>query len=158
RVEQAIVQIESAVPSDVRRIMRLLVALGTTALHTQDPGSAKAVGALTKALELAEHVGDAEYCLRAMWGLYIYRFRMGDYRSALMLAERFRGVATEPSAPSDVLVGERLIGVVRHVLGDQSGARRHIQPLVAADLSAGRQSHILRYQYDQRVISHSHYA
>jgi len=158
RVEQAIARLEHEVPAAPGRDMRLFLALGITAFHMQDHGSPKMVAALTKALELAESLHDSEYCLRALWGLYIYRFRLGDYRSALTLAERFRAVAAETPDPSDDLIGERLIGVVWHVLGDQPAARRHIEPLVGADLATDRRSHILRYQYDQRVVTHCHYA
>jgi hypothetical protein len=116
------------------------------------------VAALTKALELAESLDDSEYRLRAIWGLYIYRFRAGDYRSALTLAEQFRTVAAKTPDPSDDLIGDRLVGIVLHVLGDQPGARRHVEPLVSADFATARRSHILRYQYDQRIVTHCHYA
>jgi predicted ATPase/DNA-binding winged helix-turn-helix (wHTH) protein len=158
RVERAIAHLEGEVPADAARDMRLFLALGITAIHTQDPGSPKMVAALTKALELAESLGDTEYCLRAMWGLYIYRFRLGDYRSALTLAERFRAVAAKTADPWDNLIGDRLIGIVLHILGDQPGARRHIEPLIGADFGTEYRSHILRYQYDQRVVTHCHYA
>src|SRR5262249_33956402 len=81
RVEPAIAHLEGDVPADAGRDMRLFLALGITALHMQDPGSPQMVAALTKALQLAEDLNDPEYHLRAMWGLYIYRFRMGDFRS-----------------------------------------------------------------------------
>ena len=158
RVEQAVAHLDGAVPADAARDMRLYLALAIAGIHTQDPGSPKMLAALTKALELAEQLDDSEYRLRAMWGLYIYRFRMGEYRSALALAERFRASATKTPDPFDDLIGDRLIGIVLHVLGDQPGAFRHIAPLVGADFASDRHSHILRYQYDQRVVTHCHYA
>src|SRR5262249_41198503 len=158
RVEHAIAHLESDVPADAGRDMRLFLALGITALHMQDPGSSKMVAALMKARELAEDLDDPEYRLQAMWGLYIYRFRMGDFRSALTLAQQFRSVAAATADPSNDLVGDRLVGIVLHVLGDQPGARRHIEPLVHTDFAAGRRAHVLRYQYDQRVVTHCHYA
>jgi predicted ATPase/DNA-binding winged helix-turn-helix (wHTH) protein len=158
RVEQSIAHLEAEVPADAGRDMRLFLALGITALHAPDPGSPTMVAALTKALELAESLDDTEYRLRAMWGLYICRFRTGDYRSALTLAEQFRTVAAQTADPFDDLIGDPLIGIVLHIQGDQPGARRHIEPLVSADFAPGRRSHILRYQYDQRVVTHCHYA
>jgi len=158
RVEQAVAYLDGAVPADAARDMRLYLALGITGIHTQDAGSPQMIAALSKALDLAEQLGDTEYRLRAMWALYIYRFRMGEYRSALALAERFRAFATETPDPFDDLIGDRLIGIVLHVLGDQPGALQHIAPLVSADFSSDRHSHVLRYQYDQRVVTHCHYA
>jgi predicted ATPase/DNA-binding winged helix-turn-helix (wHTH) protein len=158
RVEQAIAHLEREVPADAGRDMRLFLALGITGLHTQDPDSPKMVAALTKALELAERLDDTEYRLRAMWGLYIYRFRVGDYRSALALAEQFRAVAATTATPFDDLIGDRLIGIVLYVLGDQPAARHYIEPLISANFATARRSLILRYQYDQRVVTHCHYA
>src|SRR2546427_685408 len=158
RVEQGIAHRESGVPADAGRDMRLFLALGIIGLHTQDPGSPKMVAALTRALDLAESLDDADYRLRAMWGLCVYRFRAGDYQSALMLAEQFRTLAAKTADPFDDLIGDRLIGIGLHVLGDQPGARRHVDPLVSADFATARVSHILRYQYDQRVVTHCHYA
>ena len=100
---------------------------------------------------------DTEYRLGAM-GLYAYRLNTGDYRGALALAETFRTVAAKTADPSDVLVGGRLIGVALHILGDQPAARRHVEPLVGADFTTTRRSHIIRYQFDQRVMTHCYYA
>jgi len=98
--------------------MRLFLALAITALHTQDPGGPTTVAALTRALELAEELDDSDYCLRAIWALYVYRFRVGDYRSALTLAERFRSIAARTPDRFDDLIGDRLIAIVLHILGD----------------------------------------
>ena len=39
-----------------------------------------------------------------------------------------------------------------------SRARRHVEPMLAADFAPTRQQHIVRYQWDQRVITQSFYA
>jgi predicted ATPase/DNA-binding winged helix-turn-helix (wHTH) protein len=158
RVEQAIAHLGPQVPSDPRRDMRLFLALGHTFLHSRDIESPNMNVALTKALELAESVDDTEYRLGAMFGLYAYRLNTGDYRGALALAETFRTVAAKTADPSDALVGSRLIGVALHILGDQPAARRHVEPLVGADFATTRRSHIIRYQFDQRVMTHCYYA
>ena len=38
------------------------------------------------------------------------------------------------------------------------GPRRHVEPLIGADFSTARRSHIIRYQWDQRVVNHCDYA
>jgi len=79
-----------------------------------------------------------------MFGLYAYRLNTGDYRGALALAETFRTVAAKTADPSAVLVVGRLIGAALHTLGDQPAARRYVRPLVGADFTTTRGSHIIR--------------
>jgi predicted ATPase/DNA-binding SARP family transcriptional activator len=155
RVERAIASLGPRVPSDARRDMRLFLALGTALLHTRRLGSPEMTAALAKALELAESLDDTEYRLRALYELYVYRIITSDYRGALALAERFVEVAARTADPTDALIGGRLIGTVLHVLGDQPGAWRHVEPLARGDFAAARRSHIVRYQFDQRVVSQS---
>ena len=157
RVEQAIAHI-GQVPSDPRRDMRLFLALGQTILNSRDIGSPDMNVALTKALELAENMGDTEYRLRAMFGLYAYRLNTGDYRGALALAEAFRSVAAKTGDPSHALVGDRLIGAAWHILGDQPVARRYLEPLLSADFVTARRAHIISYQFDTRVVTYCYYA
>jgi predicted ATPase len=114
--------------------------------------------ALTKALELAEVLDDTRYRLGAMFGLYAHRMLTGEYRAALSLGEKFRTVAAETADRSDVAFGSRLIGLALHVLGDQPGARRHLEPLVRSRVATARSSHINLYQFDQRVLLDCYYA
>ncbi len=159
RVEQAIASLGRQVPSDPRRDMRLYLALGHTLMHGQASADSEIDAALTKALELAEIMDDTRYRLGAIWGLYAHRLTTGKYRDALSLAEKFRTVATETAARSDVPIGSRLIGLALHILGDQPGARRHLEPLVGSRFATARRpSHIILYQYDQRVILECYYA
>jgi predicted ATPase/DNA-binding winged helix-turn-helix (wHTH) protein len=158
RVEHAIQRLERDVPADAARDVRLYLALGTTAIHTLDIGSPAMIAALTKALELAEGLDDIEYRLRALFGLYLYRLTMGDYRSALALGESLRAGAARTADPTDALLGERFVGTVLHMLGDQHGAAQRFEPLLDADFTAARRLHIIRYQWDQRVVIHCLYA
>src|SRR6266849_1285757 len=159
RVEQAIAALGRQVPSDPRRDMRLYLALGHVLLQNRQASARpEANAALTKALELAEITDDGRYRLAALHGLYLARFFTGEYRNALNLAEKFRTVAADTAARSDVPIGNLLIGLTLHVLGDQPGARRHLEPLVGSHFVTARPSHISLYQYDQRVILECYYA
>ncbi len=158
RVEQAIASLGSQVPSDPRRDLRLYLALGHAILHTRASGAPDMNAAFTKALELAEIVNYTRYRLGAIWGLYAHRLTTGEYRVALSLAEKFGTVAAETADRSDVPIGNRLIGQALHILGDQPGARRHLEPLVRSRLAMVRPSHIILYQYDQRVLLDCYYA
>ena len=158
RVEQAVASLGRQVPSDPRRDMRLYLALGHVLLHIHAGAGPEMNAALTKALELAEITDDGRYRLAALHGLYLARLQTGEYRNALDLAAKFRAVAGETAARSDVPIGDRLIGLTLHVLGDQPGARRHLEPLVGSHFVTARPSHISFYQYDQRVVLDCYYA
>src|SRR5882724_188661 len=138
--------------------MRLYLALGHLLMHGQASADPDIDAALTKALELAEIMDDTRYRLGAIFGLYAHRLTTGEYRVALSLGEKFRTVAAEAADRSDVPIGSRLIGLALHILGDQPGARRHLEPLVRSRVVMTRPSHIILYQYDQRVLLDCYYA
>ena len=158
RVQEAIASLGGQVPSDPGRDMRLYLALGHALLHTRASGSPEMNAALTKALELAELTNDTRYRLGAILGLYLHRLNTAEYRAALGLAEKFSTIAAETADRSDVPIGSRLVGLALHILGDQPGARRHLGPLVGSRLATARSSHIILYQYDQRVVLDCYYA
>jgi hypothetical protein len=158
RVEQALARLGPGVPADSRRDMRPLHALGTALLHTRGIGSPEMSTASTHALELAEALDDTEYRLRATYCLCVHRFVNGDYRDALTLAGKLRAIAVKTGDPSDVLIAERLVAAILHGLGDQPAARRRLDPLLEADFAENRRLHILRYHFDQRVVTHCYHA
>jgi len=157
RVEQAIAGLGREVPADPRRDIRLYLALGHAILHAHASAGPEMHAAFTKALELAEIMDDTRYRLGAIFGLYAHRITTGEYRDALSLAEKFCTVATETAAHSEVPIGSRLIGIALHILGDQPGARRQLEPLVRSRVATARSSHISLYRTDQRVILDSYY-
>ena len=154
RVEHAIAR-RSGVPPDPRRDMRLFLALGSALLHTPRIGSPAMIAALARALELAERLDDAEYRLRVLHEQYAFRLVTGAYREALAVAGRFVDAAAGTADPVDTLIGRRMVGLMLHVLGDQAGARRHVEALDRVDLASARRAHIVRYQFDQRVVTQS---
>jgi len=158
RVEQAIANLGAQVPSDPGRDMRLYLALGHALLHTRASGGPEMNTALMKAFELAELMDDTRYRLGAIHGLYLHCLNTGEYRDALGLAEKFSSVAAGMADRSEVPIGSRLIGLALHILGDQPGARRHLEPLVGSRFATAPSSHIILYQYDQRVVLDCYYA
>src|SRR5258708_37275641 len=124
RIEQALRAVTSLEKPDVRHEMQLLSALGSTMIWTRG-GSPKRNAILPGALTAAESLDDADYRLRALWGLYIDHQTRGDNQVALALAERFRRHAVTTADP-DLLIGERMAGAAQHFLGNQNQARRHI--------------------------------
>ena len=157
RVAQAIAHLEG-LPGDDRRDMRLFLALATSCLHLPITDAAVITSALNRTLELAERLDDTEYRLRAIYGLYVLRLIFRDHRGALELGERMRALTASMLEPTEELVARRFVGSVLHIMGDQRAARRHVEPLVATDFAATRWAYMLRYQWDQRVITHCYYA
>jgi len=91
------------------------------------------VAALTKTLEVAKRLADVEYQLRALRGLYYYHTAMGGFHTAHRFAKEFHALALRGSDPSDVIFGERTMGLAKHLIGDQKSARSHLERVLAQD-------------------------
>jgi predicted ATPase/DNA-binding winged helix-turn-helix (wHTH) protein len=151
RVERALSS--PAESRDARRNMQLHAALGA-ALFLTKGSCPETLAAWTSAFEIAERLEDADYRLRALWGLWIDCITSGRYREALAVAERFCICAAKTADPADGAIADRLVSVALLALGDLEGARRHIERMLARYV-AGR-SHIIRFHYDQSLLAHSY--
>ena len=147
RVKQALGVLGTAGTLDPREGMRLLAALGGPTLETPELGAA-----FTKVLEIAESLGDTEYQLRALRGLYYYHAATGRYRTALPFAQKLHDLAMKGSDSNDRLFGERMMGVAKHYLGDHIGARRHLERVLAHYAAADHGADAVRSQTDLDVI------
>jgi predicted ATPase/DNA-binding winged helix-turn-helix (wHTH) protein len=154
RVERALAC--PAGSQDARRNMQLHAALGAVLFLTK--GSCpETLAAWTSVFEIAESLDDADYRLRALWGLFGDCTTSGRYRAALAVAERFCTYAAKSTDPADGAIGDRLVGVALLGLGDLDDARRHTERML--DRYVASRSHIIRFQFDQRLLarsSHSH--
>ena len=153
RVEQALSG--PAESRDARRNMQLYAALGAALFLTKGLYP-EMLAAWTSAFEIAEILDDADYRLRALWGLYVDCFTSGRYRAALAMAERFCAYAAKTTDPADGLIGDRLVGMALLVLGDLEGTRRHIERMLGRYVARG--SHIIRFHYDQRLLAHKYHS
>ncbi|MEA2847007.1 MAG: hypothetical protein QOG78_2288, partial [Rhodospirillaceae bacterium] len=88
RVEQVFASLAREAPIDARGEMKLQAALGASLLFTKGAIPA-ARQACTAALRLAESLGDTEYQLRALWGLWAHHTNTGELAAALAVAQRF---------------------------------------------------------------------
>ncbi|HVH80287.1 MAG TPA: hypothetical protein VM782_12910, partial [Stellaceae bacterium] len=152
-VEQALTALRSQGRLDATREMKLHAALATSSFYTKGPVR-EVKGIWTKALEIAQGLDDAEYQLRALWGLWAFHLGTGKYRLALETAQTFLSLATMRSDQDDVLIGKRLLGVSEHFLGDQAAARENIEHMLANFVARARKSHYaVRFGFDQRVAA-----
>ncbi len=159
RIEQAITLItEEAVRRDARRELRLFSALAVA--HMESTGDASKIdGAWSRVADLAEELDDGEYRLRSLWGLWNGRYFKGDYQGALQIATRFATLPDGAVEAADRFVGERILGVTLHILGDQARARVHIENMLRGYVAPPGQTHVLRYHHlDQSVAARTFYA
>ena len=150
RVERALASLEPRSGRGGRREMQLFAALGVSLMQTKGPAP-DTTAAWTTALEIAERLHDIEYQLRALWGLWHFRVSLGECRAALALAESFCGRVASSDNPAELLVGERMVGVSLHYLGDQANARLHLERMLSRYVRPAHRSHAIRFQYDQQV-------
>jgi predicted ATPase len=150
RVERALAAVAAG---DERREMQLHLALAHSLTFTRGAAGSEIGGARAKALEIAESLGNAEYQLRALWGLWSFRFNSGQHCAALAVAQKFAAVAATQPDPSDCLIGERMIGTSQYYLGELPGARHHLEHVLAHFVAPARKSDIVRFEGDTRVAS-----
>jgi predicted ATPase/DNA-binding winged helix-turn-helix (wHTH) protein len=161
RTEQALAVLSAGEDRDPRREMKLHAALASSswwrAAGIYAQGVVHDLGAIwTRALEIAESLGDTEYQLRSLWGLYSFHLGIGQFRVALESAQRFHRLSEKQGQQNDQLIGDRMIGCLQHLLGDQDSARRHTEHMLANFIPPEHRSHDhIRFQYDQRVAAHT---
>lgn len=150
RVKQALAAPDSC--RDRKSEMRLYAALAWSLMQTR--GSVPETrAAWTKVLEIADEVGDVDHQLRAMWGLWAGLLNGGELTEALDLARRFYALGARQKDPMEALIGDRLIGYILHLLGDQAGARRHLERMVSQYVAPVTGAQSIRYIFDQRVTA-----
>ena len=141
RVEQALAILTAAAIEDRRREMKLCNALGVSLAHTG--GTVREIEVVwTRTHHLAQSLGEVEYQLCALFGLW--ESREGDW---LTLAQQFGAVAV---TPADRLLGEFMIGESYHFLGDQIRARRQLERVIASGVLTGTGSCIRRFHAEER--------
>jgi predicted ATPase/DNA-binding winged helix-turn-helix (wHTH) protein len=150
RVERALSS--SAASRDARHEMVLQTALATSLMQTRGSVS-KTTAAWTAALEASERLGDIDYQLRSLWGLWAGLLNRSDLRGALALAEKFCDLAAQSSQPDDLLVGDRMVGYIQHLLGDQVAARIRIERMLNRYVPPVVGSQMIRFIFDQRATA-----
>ena len=104
RVEQALAARGLGARRDARREMKLHAALAASLIYTRGAAAPEIGAVWTRTLEIAESLDDAEYQLRALWGLWSFQISVGDYPAADTLARRFHEIATRSNHAGDLLI------------------------------------------------------
>ena len=152
--KRAVALLGNSSETEKRQRMQLNVVLGWPQMNAI-AGVESGSSAWRTVLSIAEELGENDYQLRALWALWVDSTNIGDNRGALALAERFILASAASSDPNDQLIGKRIRGRSRHLLGDQSGARSDITEMLQSYRPGPNSSHLVRFQYDQRVMAQS---
>ncbi len=150
RIATALASHVPAAGEGARQSMQLHAALGLALMYTRG-AVPETRAALASALEIAERFGDTDYQLRALWGLCVDRLNNAAFREALALAQRFCALAE--NSP-DMPIGDRMMGLSLHFLGEPTASRRHFERMLSRYVAPAHRSHIIRFQFDQRVTAH----
>jgi len=141
RAKQALGVLETAATADPREEMKLHAALGASTAE-----AAEMRAAFTKTLEIAKHLSDVEYQLRALRGLYFYYIGSGQFRTAHPFAQEFHALTRRRSDRHDLIFGERMMGVTEHYIGHQMRARHYLEQVLAQDAVSDHGRDALRFQ------------
>jgi hypothetical protein len=101
--------------------------------------------AFTKTLDIAKRLGDVEYQLRALRGLYVYRGYNGQFHAANSFAREFHALAARGSDRNDFMFGERIMGVSEHYVGSQMSARFHLEEVLAQEAVSDQGRDVVRF-------------
>ena len=151
-VQQALVAGTAIFGQNDHREMQLLAALGAALVWTKGPG-AEADAAFANALRIADSLDDGDYQIRVLWGQWSSQFNSGRIRTSLDTAKQFRDVAANHGDNPATLVGERTIGMSLFYLGDHANSRNHVESMLRGYSRPKDRSHIIRFQFDPRVVS-----
>ena len=135
----------------IRDELLLNLTLGATLLHTRGP-MPKVKEALSKALVIAEELGDVDLTLECLRGLSEYELWTGDSRSAMAVAERIRALEGQgqkaAAGDADAQAGSALSW-----LGALAAARHRLEGIVHKPAIADVRADAARFDFDQRLTA-----
>ena len=154
RVERAIAWLRDQPTPDDRLMMQLYALSGLPQMRAiKTIPSGTAAWRKRKTLALAVELDDVDYQLRAIWALWVDRTNHGEATEALTLTDRFAVVAERAWDSQDRMIGQRMRGKSLHYLGDFVGSRREIEQMLERYAPPPQRSHVIRFQYDQRLTA-----
>jgi predicted ATPase/DNA-binding winged helix-turn-helix (wHTH) protein len=113
-----------------RREMELQASLGSSLMLTEGYRD-EARFALTRALEIAEALGDPYFQMRLLRGLHNFHVGIGDFGKAIVLAQRNEAVANKTADPSAMAMANWMLGLSNYFVGNQLAAEANCEALLA---------------------------
>jgi predicted ATPase/DNA-binding winged helix-turn-helix (wHTH) protein len=135
RCERALIGFEASKISNTRVEMRLQLALGRALVDAMAPAEQTKI-ILTRALELANVLGDLDAqasALRTLQGVLVYR---GEYGRARSVTEQLRQIADRIGDPALLAVADRLMGNTLLTLGKPREAQQFLERVLRSSIPA----------------------
>ncbi|PVM82151.1 ATP-binding protein [Caulobacter endophyticus] len=132
--------------------LMLNLTRGATLLHTQGPLLA-VKQALSRALAIAEELGDSDLQLECLRGLAEYELWTGDSRSALEIAEKIAGLEGAGEAASSSSDSDAPAGSALSWLGALGASRQRLEKIVHHGSGLDPQPGAARFEFDQRLTA-----
>ncbi len=132
-----------------RKEMLLRETLAMSAMWTGGAG-ADIRAAVTRALELAQQLGESSHRLRLMVGMHILLIRAGDFRGSLAVAEGLTVAARASADMAYVVVADWARGSSQHFLGNQGAAEQEFQK--GFGRPGPRNAHLFGLDYRVRAL------
>jgi predicted ATPase/DNA-binding winged helix-turn-helix (wHTH) protein len=148
--ERALANLMAQPGHSERDELKLLLALGLVLPNTTQL-TPENFGFWTKALALAESLGDYESQGRVLYEWAFYCGLAGDLRESLVLGKKCCAVGEEFDYAHFRIMGNRIIGNALFYLGDYAEAQRYIDPIVNQPVPSG-QRRLLAYRSFARPI------
>ena len=111
-----------------RQELKLQIALGHTLRATKAINAPEVKQAFSRALDLAQEVGEISQHLAVLRGLHAYYGNRGEYKRGLELAKEFLNLVNQVQPdPPHVVMAHRMMGMSLFFLGRFTPARRHFE-------------------------------
>jgi len=151
RVGTALSVAKQTAHPDLELQMKLATAYARSLSFTEqlDP---EAEAACLESVRLAELKGDADYQLRAVWGLAVLQSFAGRHRDVLASLDRFDAISARANDRSAAASGARFRIMTQFYRGDIIGAHEALKRLARQHDTVAQRSRLSRFQVDPYVV------
>jgi predicted ATPase/DNA-binding winged helix-turn-helix (wHTH) protein len=136
---------------NTRSVMKLYAARGKALLY--EGSLPEMESAFNRALDIADQIGDVEYQLIAIWGLWGFHTLNGPYPTALHLAQRFSDITALMPDRALRSVADRMLGMSFMCVGQLDQAQMQLEKMITQYSPLDARSNLVRFGYDQKVAA-----
>ena len=153
RAEHALAQAQAGHPADKTIEMQLSTLLGHIIYETGlSPAGHEA---LTRAVALADELGEPRQKLEALMAIYVERGAYGEYSTTLKLADIVGDVAAEAGHPNADLMRDRYRTLALHLGGNQIEAAATAERVFANPALHVRGAPMSGFEFDPLLAAHA---
>lgn len=131
-VERAIASVPRAELEGTVAHAELLTAYGHAIWHTRGPVQDMA-NAFTASLHVARALGDTDFAMRSVWGLWSQKLQSGEYEASLALAREYEQLSMKSSQAAALETIRHTQALSYERLGDFTRARELIEAVIEGE-------------------------